>query len=670
MLLILIYHLVTIATATQSTSTITHLNESKALFLSKGELVLTNSFAHLICDFDLTQLHEHLTNLYTIRTQVSMINITENWPQAGASPAKREKLARRVAFVNNFINTTVLDISTKINSILESLNQPILDNAEHLVHQATLEELTNRLSPGRQKRQLITATIGLLAGTAGGFFSTLFSPNSLENIIQENQEVLTAKISSNAVRTLQNKKDILRIKKTVNTLYQALATMVNEKETLAVDTALIYATQLCSIVSHKLTEFTTTIHQARHGKLDLSAINGQQLSQNLQRLSRKVANAGYKLTTQNIEDLTAMETSTVIHNSTISVITHLPIFTVGERLELYSYVPTPLRATYESSTVEDPSPVWVTVKSVQPLLGINQDRTLFVTMSNDQLATCQNRQDIYFCPHLIRMKTGAPSCTHSLFRANHIGIQRHCRTEFTTFHHDIQRLAADTWLITTSQAIEMEISCPNTPPTKHQLQGSLIVKLGTGCIGNTLSFTISKPQYEADTQFKNSLITEVPDIRPLLDTAIRDVTEIKDEITLVGKPITEGEVRQATKFKDKIKQINNFLHPLSMNFNILSSAISTVTSILLTILILACTCYTGKKCYPRFRKQLQVPPADDQPPAEFPLLQQANQAANIPNDPAADDNESRPATPPPRMPLIPDRVIPQIQHILQQPPRD
>ena len=124
MLLILIYHLVTIATATQSTSTITHLNESKALFLSKGELVLTNSFAHLICDFDLTQLHEHLANLYTIRTQVSMINITENWPQAGASPAKREKLARRVAFVNNFINTTVLDISTKINSILKSLNQP------------------------------------------------------------------------------------------------------------------------------------------------------------------------------------------------------------------------------------------------------------------------------------------------------------------------------------------------------------------------------------------------------------------------------------------------------------------------------------------------------------------------------------------------------------------
>ena len=106
MLLILIYHLVTIVTATQSTSTITHLNESKALFLSKGELVLTNSFAHLICDFDLTQLHEHLANLYTIRTQVSMINITENWPQAGASPAKREKLARRVAFVNNFINTT------------------------------------------------------------------------------------------------------------------------------------------------------------------------------------------------------------------------------------------------------------------------------------------------------------------------------------------------------------------------------------------------------------------------------------------------------------------------------------------------------------------------------------------------------------------------------------
>ena len=127
--------------------------------------------------------------------------------------------------------------------------------------------------------------------------------------------------------------------------------MVAEKTTLTVDTALIYATQLCSIISHKLTEFTTTLHQARHGKLDLSAINGKQLSQNLEQLSRKVSNAGYKLTTQNIEDITTMQTSTVIKNSTISVVVHIPIFVTGERLELYSYVPTPLRATYKSSTI-------------------------------------------------------------------------------------------------------------------------------------------------------------------------------------------------------------------------------------------------------------------------------------------------------------------------------
>ena len=591
-----------------------------------------------------------------------MIQITDKWPQTGTSPARRERLSRRVAFVQNFINATVLDISTKINSILESLDQPVLENTQHLIHQATLEELTNRLRTGRQKRQFITAAIGMLAGTAGGFISSLFSPNSLEGILQQNQEVLTTKISKNAIRTLQNQKDILKIKKTVNTLYQALTTMVNEKETLAVDTALIYATQLCSIVSHKLTEFTTTIHQARHGKLDLAAINGKQLSQNLQQLTRKVGNAGYKLTTQSIEDITTMQTSTVIKNSTISVIVHLPIYREGERLELYSYVPTPLRATYTSPPREDPSPVWITIKSVEPMLGINKDRTLFVTMSNDQLATCHSRQDIHFCPHLIRMKMGAPSCTHSLFRANEVQIARHCRTEFTTFHHQIHRLATDTWLVTTSQVIEMEISCPDTLPTKHKLQGSLIIKLGKGCIGNTPSFTISKPRYESDTQFKNSLITEVPDIRPLLDTAINDTKDIRDEIALIGKPLTEGEIRQATKFKEKLKDINKFLHPLSLNFNILSSAISTVSSILFTIVTITCIYYLCKFCYPKIRRH-RLNRQPQEVPVELPLLggnEQQDQAAGVANVPAAEDDQSRPATPPPRMPLIPDRVIPHI----------
>ena len=52
--------------------------------------------------------------------------VTEDWPRSGASPAARKKLTRRVLFCQNFVNNTISDISTRVLSLLSSLNQPAL----------------------------------------------------------------------------------------------------------------------------------------------------------------------------------------------------------------------------------------------------------------------------------------------------------------------------------------------------------------------------------------------------------------------------------------------------------------------------------------------------------------------------------------------------------------
>ena len=167
----------------------------------------------------------------------------------------------------------------------------------------------------------------------------------------------------------------------------------------------------------------------------------------------------------------------------------------------------------------------------------------------------------------------APSCIHALFRANEDGIGKYCQTQFHTHHHQVHRLAADTWLVTTSQLLEMEVSCPGVLATKHTLQGSLLITLNPGCIGNTNTFSIKKTQFESDVTFKNSIITEVPDFSPFIATEldINSTNAIKTQIQSIGKPLTSGEIRQATLFKEELKEINNKIHPLNLQLAQLSN---------------------------------------------------------------------------------------------------
>ena len=58
---------------------ITQINQSKALFISQGELILTNSYSHLIVNFDLNILQNDLESLRKMQHSLQLITPTSDW---------------------------------------------------------------------------------------------------------------------------------------------------------------------------------------------------------------------------------------------------------------------------------------------------------------------------------------------------------------------------------------------------------------------------------------------------------------------------------------------------------------------------------------------------------------------------------------------------------------
>ena len=650
---------------------ITQINQSKALFISQGELILTNSYSHLIVNFDLNILQNDLESLRKMQHSLQLITPTSDWPYPNSTKTRTQRLQRRVAFIQSYVNNTVNDLTAKIKAVLYSLGHEVLLASDHEIHQAVMTEFKGQLPQShRGKRQVVAGTLGLIIGAGAGFISRLFTQSSLEDILEEKTEILAEKVSQTAIMALQNERDIKKLQRTTSSLFKALQKMAQEQSYLQMDSQMLFCLEVSTIIHRRLSETVETLHAARAGQLNLIAINARSLQLSLKQLSRQAMDQGYKLTTTSIEDLSTLETSTVVRNHTIAVIVHLPVYRPGERLELYNYLSTPLRASHHPNAIEGnlDTPVYINIKAVEPFLGITTDRTLYTTLSAENLSACRSRGSTHYCPHLTKMKSAAPSCTHALFRANEVLIARSCQTEFITHHNTVRRLAANSWLITTSQPQSMEVTCPDAPLEKHILEGSLIVTLPSGCVANTAYFSIEKPQFESDVTFENTIIQELPEINLHSLLPVNDTTFIRDQLASIGKPLTPGELQQATSFQQELHRLNGQLHPFSFR-NLFHTSITALLSLLLLSFGSVTVYYIYHRCRPNIRIWRPRGAAMEEPPAAFHVIhpepdeEDQEEAPAVEEEPLAAAAIIAPVNPPgpaPRFHLPPLQPVPLI----------
>ena len=201
------------------TQEIRKIDDSRALFTNEGPLRVTNSYGHLILKYPLSDLKSLVQKLNLIRVQMTHIKITDSWPPE-ATPRQKERIKQRLRFVGHFINNSVEDVTTRINTILSSVSSPTLPTDPKEYHGLIKNYKV------RPKRQIVSGAIALVAGLVGGTMSSLFSTSSLEDIVEQRQQLLSQTVGQNILHLERNEQNIRTLNNSIVRLQKNLLAQV------------------------------------------------------------------------------------------------------------------------------------------------------------------------------------------------------------------------------------------------------------------------------------------------------------------------------------------------------------------------------------------------------------------------------------------------------------
>ena len=588
------------------TSEITALNNERSLFTQEGRVTLTNSYAHLVLPYRLNNLKDLIRQLNLIRAQVGAITIPN---RGGASAKQRERAKRRLEFIGTYINQTVLDVTTRCNDVLESVNSSTL-STDPLDYRSDIRKYT----PRRPKRQLIAAGIGLISGLVGGVVSSLFSASTMTDVIKGKQTVLSHAVEDNILQINRNNEDIRTLNDTIARLQGSMIKVFYNQDDFKLESALVTAFSSVSIISGRIRDVANSLSSARAGKLALEHIDATALHQHLQELQGKAAKTGHQLTATDIMDLTACTTSYLMTEDTVYNIIHIPIYLPSNSLTLFRHVKTPIQI---KNNLPNQPLVYLMITPPLPYLAINKERTLYIEIDTPDLALCTHKEGTFFCPHLSYLKNNAPSCIYSLFLQSHPKVSQNCRGTYTTRHYAITRVSIDTWLHSTTTPEVVHIECAHRNRSEKELQGSHLIRLDKGCTASSASMTITRPSFEADIQndlqfLQNHL--ESPGIFYNVSTQT-----IVDLVTATHH-VDSDDVKRYTQLKHDLATITagnysmaNFVHRVMNIFSTSSVSIILILGTLTAgVYLFRRFCNHDQQHPPQMAFYRRAPPVDEQ----------------------------------------------------------
>ena len=113
------------------------------------------------------------------------------------------------------------------------------------------------------------------------------------------------------------------------------------------------------------------------------------------------------------------ETNFVSRADTIYILTHVPIMKLSSVVDLYRYEKTPLTIANSSKHIAiDPE---------ESIIAVNNDRSLYLSMTEDELSRCTKLHNKFWCPlNQVTKKTQKKSCVKSLYMKNEEEIRNTC----------------------------------------------------------------------------------------------------------------------------------------------------------------------------------------------------------------------------------------------------
>ena len=160
---------------TTSLATLTKVDSNKALFLEQGQLILTNTYSHLVLKYDISTLRTKANELRTIQESLGYIRVSDDWPKDW-SPTQKKHLQQRIKFTQEFVNGSVEGATYRIENLLKSFEHDPLKKInlmerlqDHIERKTNTDHLISRQLYQHYlvKRQLFVIPLAGFAGFVG-----------------------------------------------------------------------------------------------------------------------------------------------------------------------------------------------------------------------------------------------------------------------------------------------------------------------------------------------------------------------------------------------------------------------------------------------------------------------------------------------------------------------
>ena len=447
-------------------------------FLSRGKMMGSVNYAHVVIDIDLNQIQTSVDKLCDITQQwlrldnrtglrkVSLFDKTvDGIPKEQYLNTLREVAKERCDRVKDQW-ANMLDIW------LETDNQGL----HHLVRQA---QSATRLQE-REKRQAGLIVVGIVALASYLFTHLQLSALSVSTGTTSHA---MAVMQSHETRVDINERSIELMKKEI----------LESRETERILTSLnvvYHALFVQSEIEHELMRVMNGLQMLSLRKLSPDLVHTDDLIEVLRRLGKSAQNHYLELAIDRPEELFGCETSHIIFsNRSMRVFVHVPAFKTDGIMDLYEYVRMPLAI--------EGSEHFVLPEPEGDLIAIGKGAGWYKTLMKDQLASCKRVRDIYYCQNdNIFDKRTADSCLVGLYHSDAAAVKRNCHFSVEPDRDQLVQLNATSFVLYQQSIGYVELICSMGGEYRQiaNFKGVRLVHVASTCRGNSRSFVFDGTQ--------------------------------------------------------------------------------------------------------------------------------------------------------------------------------
>ena len=251
----------------------------------------------------------------------------------------------------------------------------------------------------------------------------------------------------------------------------------------------LHASQLVatwvSAITALVDDLSAVVHAALHHRLYVHAIPEENLKKALMNITRRAEAAGFQTLPSTLSDLLQCETSFLRTSMGLSLMVHVPIFTVS--LDLFQHL------GLNAKVAED---TYMSFKPPHDVLALNGDATLFHVSNMAELAHCTKAGDTFLCKGLQVLRKSANleeddvyACLLHLFRSDYFRVNGSCPIHITSLTDAAVALPGNKILLSARKPHTGVILCADGRSSQFQVEHLSQVTLQPTCRMETGSWS-------------------------------------------------------------------------------------------------------------------------------------------------------------------------------------